>query len=217
MIQLRLLSFLLGIIFIGFSEPCEFTVARLQYNGGGDWYSNPSSLPNLVTAVKERTDIDICDSVATIKIDDDRLFLFPFIYATGHGNFHLTPDQRVRLRRYLEAGGFFWADDNYGMDKSFRQEMKLLFPENDLTVIPVTHPIFHSKYNLKALPKIHKHDGKKATPLGIFFNNELVVLYTFSSDIGDGMEDLEVHNDGPTLHELALKMGVNIIVWFFKL
>jgi hypothetical protein len=135
---------------------------------------------------------------------------------TGHGNVHFSPAERLRLRKYLENGGFLWADDNYGMDESFRREMKALFPENPLVDVPHTHKIYKSEHTLSRLPKIHEHDGKPAQGLGIFFNDRLVVFYSYSSDIGDGMEDLEVHNDGPKLHELALKMGVNIIAWFFN-
>jgi len=195
---------------------CEFTLALLHYEGGGDWYANPSSLPNLVKAVKKRTEISICDTITTVKILDKDLFRYPFIYMTGHGNVHFTYAERLRLRKYLENGGFLWADDNYGMDKSFRREMAVLFPENPLVEVPSTHKIYKSKYLLPGLPKIHEHDGKPAQGLGIFFGNRLVVFYSYSSDIGDGMEDIEVHNDGTKLHELALKMGVNIVVWFFN-
>ncbi|MBN1576333.1 MAG: DUF4159 domain-containing protein [Chitinispirillaceae bacterium] len=200
----------------GFADEYCFTVARLKYDGGGDWYANPSSLPNLVQAVKKRTTIPVCDSVATVSIDDDRLFHFPFLYMTGHGDVRFSERQRIRLRRYLIGGGFLWADDNYGMDQTFRREIALLFPENPLTVLPSDHPIFCSKYSLAGLPKIHEHDGKPAEGLGVFFENRLLVFYTFSSDIGDGMENLEVHNDGPQLHEFALQMGVNIVCWFFN-
>jgi len=203
-------------VFAVYGQKCEFTLARLHYDGGGDWYANPSSLPNLISAVRERTRIPICDSVATVKIMDDDLFRYPFVYMTGHGNVHFTHAERIRLRKYLENGGFLWADDNYGMDKSFRREMAALFPENPLVTVPQGHKIYTRKYSLTGLPKIHQHDGKPAQGLGIFFNNRLVVFYSYSSDIGDGMEDLEVHKDGPKLHELALKMGVNIISWFFE-
>ncbi len=199
-----------------FSRDCEFTIARLQYDGGGDWYANPSSLPNLIHAVKKSTDIPICDSVATITILDDNLFRYPFVYITGHGNIHFNHAERVRLRKYLENGGFLWADDNYGMDKSFRRELAALFPENPLVEVSRGHAIYKSRYRLSGLPKIHEHDGKPSQGLGIFFNNRMVIFYSFSSDIGDGMENLEVHNDGQKLHELALKMGVNIISWFFN-
>lgn len=201
--------------FTGYGDDCSFTIARLHYDGGGDWYANPSSLPNLVDAVRTRTSIPVCDSVATVSIDDDRLFHFPFIYMTGHGNVKFNERQRLRLRRYLIGGGFLWADDNYGMDESFRKEMAQLFPDNPLTEIPPDHKIYRSRYRLRALPKIHEHDGKPAQGLGVFFEGRLLVFYSYSSDIGDGMENIEVHKDGAPLHEIALKMGVNVISFFF--
>jgi hypothetical protein len=197
-------------------NPCELTIAVLKYGGGGDWYTNPSSLPNLVAAAHERTTVPVCDTVATVEIMDDRLFRYPFLYMTGHGNVHFTEAERLRLRKFLTGGGFLWADDCYGMDKSFRREMAALFPENPLAPIPGVHPIYKSKYALPGLPKIHEHNGDPAQGFGIYFNNRLVVYYSYSSDIGDGMEDLAVHNDGPKLHELALEMGINIIVWFLN-
>ena len=212
----ELIAFFIALAFTSASgQPCGFTIASLHYDGGGDWYANPSSLPNLVRAARERTTLPLCDSVATVRIDDDRLFRYPFIYMTGHGDIRLSDAQRVRLRRYLIGGGFLWADDNYGLDRSLRREIAQLFPENPMVTLPSTHPIFHSYYPLAALPKIHEHDGKPAEGLGVFFENRLVVFYTFSSDIGDGMEDLDVHNDGPVLHELALKMGINVLSYFF--
>ncbi len=211
---------LLGAVFFLFTpssgEECRFTIARLKYDGGGDWYANPSSLPNLVQVVKRETAIPLCDSVATVSIDDDRLFHFPFLYMTGHGDVRFTEQQRIRLRRYLIGGGFLWADDNYGMDKTFRREIALLFPENPLVELPSNHPIYRSRYTLDALPKIHEHDGLPARGSGVFFEKRLLIFYTFSSDIGDGMENLEIHNDGPGLHELALRMGINILSYFFN-
>jgi hypothetical protein len=199
-----------------YAQNCEFTLARLKYDGGGDWYANPSSLPNLAKAVKKRTAIRICDTVATVSVSDDNLFRYPLIYMTGHGNISFSHAERIRLRTYLIGGGLLWADDNYGMDKSFRREMRALFPENPLTDIPAHHPVFKSKYNLPGVPKIHEHDGRAAQALGIFFDNRLVVFYTYSCDIGDGMEDLHVHKDGEHLHEQALRMGVNVVAWFFN-
>lgn len=195
---------------------CGFTVARLKYGGGGDWYANPSSLPNLLKAARDRTQLDICDTVTVVSISDERLFAHPFIYMTGHGNVHFTNEERVRLRQYLRAGGMLWADDNYGMDESLRRELNALFPENPLTPLASSHPLFSSRYALAALPKIHEHDGAPAQAFGIWLGDELVVLYTFSSDIGDGMEDPDVHNDGPELHELALRMGINVLSWFLR-
>lgn len=195
---------------------CELTIAVLKYGGGGDWYVNPSSMPNLIAAVKERTAVPVCDTPAVVEITDEKLFRYPFMYMTGHGNVHFTETERLRLRKYLIGGGFLWADDCFGMDKSFRREMAALFPENPLVPLPGGHPIYKSKYALPGLPKIHEHNAEPAQGFGIFFDNRLVVFYSYSSDIGDGMEDLGVHNDGPKLHELALEMGINIIAWFFN-
>jgi hypothetical protein len=198
------------------ADKCEFTIARLKYGGGGDWYNGPSSLPNLVNAVKKETSIPICDTVAVVQIMDPALFHYPFLYMTGHGNVHFSPEERVRLRSFLTGGGFLLANDDYGMDKAFRREMDALFPENPLVEVPLTHPIYSSVYKLPGLPKIHEHDGLPAKGFGIFFDNRLVVYYAFSSDIGDGMEDVGVYPDPPVLHRAALNMGVNIVSWFFN-
>jgi hypothetical protein len=198
------------------SENCTIAIARLKYGGGGDWYANPSSLPNLISAVKNRTRLPICDTVATVQIRDDNFFNYPFIYITGHGDIHFTNQEKIRLRRYLIGGGVLWVDDNYGLDKSFRKVVADLFPENPLTEIPIDHQVYKSVYKLPGLPKIHEHDGKPAQGYGVFFEGRMVIFYSYSSDIGDGMEDLTVHNDGEELHELSLRMGVNILYWFFN-
>lgn len=195
---------------------CSFTLARLKYGGGGDWYANPSSLPNLVSAIRQRTAIPLCDTIVTLEIMNEHLFHYPFVYLTGHGNVRFTNQEKIRLRTYLIGGGFLWVDDNYGLDKSFRREIASLFPENRLVDIPFSHPIYKSVYPLQGLPKIHEHDGEPAQGYGIFFENRLLVYYSYSSDIGDGMEDITVHRDGEQLHELALRMGVNLIAWFIN-
>ncbi|NLG18884.1 MAG: DUF4159 domain-containing protein [Fibrobacter sp.] len=198
------------------AQQCGFTLARLKYGGGGDWYANPSSLPNLIKAVKQRTLIPVCDTVAVVSITDKDLFHHPFLYMTGHGDIRLTNAEKMRLRKFLIGGGFLWADDNYGLDQSLRRELASIFPENPLTELPSSHPVYTSFYKLPGLPKIHEHDSKPAQGMGIFFEGRMVVFYSYSSDIGDGMEDLHVHNDGQELHELALRMGVNVISWFFN-
>ena len=198
------------------ADDCQLTIARLKYGGGGDWYANPSSLPNLVKALKQRTSIQVCDTIKTVQMMDRELFLFPFIYMTGHGDFKLTDAEKLRLRKYLIGGGFLWADDNYGLDRSFRQQVAQLFPENPLTLIPSDHPIYSSFYQLPGLPKIHEHDGIPAQGLGLFFEGRMVIFYTYNTDIGDGMEDLHVHNVGEKRHELALQMGINVIHWFLN-
>jgi hypothetical protein len=199
----------------GAQSNCQFTLARLKYGGGGDWYANPSSLPNLVAAARTRTKLPLCDSIATIEIMDERLFHFPFIYMTGHGDVRFTNQERIRLRTYLAGGGFLWADDNYGLDISLRREIAALFPEHPLTELAADHPVYTRLYRLNGLPKIDEHDGKRAQGLGVMYEGRLVIFYSFSSDIGDGMEDLHVHGDGEELHELALRMGLNLLSWFF--
>ena len=195
---------------------CQFTLARLKYGGGGDWYNGPSALPNLARAVRDETKVPICDTTAVVEIMDDQFFHFPFIYMTGHGDVRFTPQERLRLRKYLIGGGFLLANDDYGMDKSFRREMQALFPQNPLVKVPNSHPIYSCVHKLPGLPKIHEHDGLPAQGFGIFFDKRLVVFYAFSSDIGDGMEDEEVYHDGEKLHQLALNMGVNLVWWFFN-
>jgi hypothetical protein len=210
---------MLGIIFcaaVATDRDCQLTIARLKYGGGGDWYANPSAYPNLVKAIRERTDLPVCDTLATVEIMDEKLFRYPFVCMTGHGDVRLSARERVRLRAYLIGGGFLWADDSYGMDASFRKEIAALFPENALAELPPDHGIFHARYDLSALPKVHEHDGKPAQGFGVYFENRLMLFYSFSSDITDGMEDLNVHNDGEKIHELALRMGINLVTWFFE-
>ena len=209
-----LFPLLFTVAFAAFPQ-CQLTIARLKYNGGGDWYNGPSSLPNLARAVKEETALPVCDTTAVVEIMGDNFFHYPFIYMTGHGNVSFSSKERLRLRTYLIGGGFLLANDDYGMDSSFRREMKALFPENPLVEIPVTHPIYSTVHQLPGLPKIHEHDGLPAKGFGIFWNGRLVVFYAFSSDIGDGMEDESVYHDGEKLHRIALNMGVNIVAWFF--
>jgi hypothetical protein len=209
-------TLLAGSIAANATDSCQCAVARLHYGGGGDWYANPSSLPNLAAAVRQRTRVPLCDSVAVTAVMDEQFFRYPLVYMTGHGDVHFTAQERVRLRAFFAAGGFLWADDNYGLDESFRREMRALFPDNPLADVPRDHPIFKSVYALPGVPKIHMHDGKPAQGLGVFVKGRLVLFYTYSADIGDGMEDPAVHNDGPELHEAALKMGVNIAAWFFN-
>jgi Domain of unknown function (DUF4159) len=190
------------------------TIARLQYGGGGDWYANPSSLPNLLAAIRERTSLHVARTEAVVTLDDDRIFDYPFVHATGHGNIHFTDAEIVRLREYLERGGFLHVDDNYGLDPYFRREIKRVFPDRPLVDVPLSHPIYHIVYDFpKGLPKIHVHDGLPARGFGIFIGGRLALYYSFSSDLGNGWEDYEVYHDPPALHEAALRMGVNLFVY----
>ncbi|MEO7712056.1 MAG: DUF4159 domain-containing protein [Gemmatimonadaceae bacterium] len=190
------------------------TVARLQYDGGGDWYANPSSLPNLLAAIRERTSFKPDRAEVRVTIMDERLWDFPFLHLTGHGNIKLTDEEVVRLREYLLRGGFLHADDNYGLDESFRRELARVFPDRPLVDVPLSHPVYHAVYDMpQGLPKIHEHDGKPARGYGVFVGDRLAVYYSFSSDLGNGWEDVETYKDSPALHESALRMGINLFVY----
>ncbi|HET9684719.1 MAG TPA: DUF4159 domain-containing protein [Gemmatimonadaceae bacterium] len=192
----------------------RLTIARLQYDGGGDWYANPSSLPNLLAAIRERTSLPVEATEARVTLMDDRLWDYPFLHMTGHGNVKFSDEEVKRLREYLERGGFLHADDNYGLDESFRREIKRVFPDRELVDVPLSHPIYHIVYDFpKGIPKIHEHDGKPARGFGIFLGDRLAVYYSYSSDLGNGWEDTVTYHDPPALHEAALRMGVNLFVY----
>ena len=196
------------------ATPTRLTVARVQYDGGGDWYANPSSLPNLLQAIAERTTLPVERREARVTLLDDRLWDYPFLHITGHGNIKLSDREVERLREYLTRGGFLHVSDNYGLDSSFRREIARVFPERPLVDVPLKHPIYNLVYEFpKGLPKIHEHDGKPPRGLGIFLGDRLAVFYDYESDLGDGWEDPDVHKDPPELHEAALRMGVNLFVY----
>jgi hypothetical protein len=192
----------------------RLTIARLQYDGGGDWYANPSSIPNLLAAIRERTALPVEAGEARVTLMDDRLWDYPFLHMTGHGNVKFSHEEVKRLREYLERGGFLHADDNYGLDESFRREIKRVFPDRELVDVPLSHPIYHVVYDFpKGIPKVHEHDGKPARGFGIFLGDRLAVYYSYSSDLGNGWEDTATYHDPPALHEAALRMGVNLFVY----
>jgi Domain of unknown function (DUF4159) len=198
----------------GPATPAVMTIGRLHYDGGGDWYANPSSLPNLLTALRTRTALHVAPEEKVVTLHDDDLWNVPYIYMTGHGNVHWSDDDLRTLRRYLEQGGFLHADDNYGMDASIRRELGRLFPDHPLVEVPLDHPIYHLVYDFpKGIPKIHVHDGKPAQGFGIFLDGRLAVYYSYQSDLGDGWEDPEVHHDPPQKRESALRMGVNLFAY----
>ncbi len=192
----------------------RLTIARLQYDGGGDWYANPSSIPNLLAAIRERTTLPVEEAEARVRLSDERLWDYPFLHATGHADIRLSESEVARLREYLTRGGFLHVDDNYGLDASFRREIARVFPDRPLVDVPLTHPIYHVVYDLpQGLPKIHEHDGKPARGLGVFLGDRLAVFYSYESDLGNGWEDLGTYDDPPELHEAALRMGVNLFVY----
>jgi hypothetical protein len=198
----------------GPAEAPRMTIARLQYDGGGDWYANPSSLPNLLKAINERTSLRVEPTEARVTLMDDRLWDYPFLHVTGHGTIRFSDLEVTRLRDYLLRGGFLHVDDNYGLDESFRREIARVFPDRPLVDVPLSHPIYHIIYDFpKGLPKIHEHDGKPARGFGVFIGDRLAVYYSHESDLGNGWEDPGTYSDPPELHESALRMGVNLFVY----
>jgi hypothetical protein len=194
--------------------PEPLTIGRLQYDGGGDWYANPSSLPNLLAAVREQTALAVAEREITVTLESPQLWDVPYLYMTGHGNVRFSDREVVLLRRYLEHGGFLHADDNYGMDESFRREMTRVFPDRALVDVPLDHPVYHIVHAFpEGIPKVHEHDGKPARGLGIFLGDRLAVFYSYESDLGDGWEDPQVHGDPPEVRAAALRMGVNLVAY----
>jgi len=196
------------------SQDEKLTIARVIYGGGGDWYSNPSSLPNLLREIRKQTSMQTAENEVRVELTSKDLFNYPYLYMNGHGNIKFTEEEVQRLRAYLTNGGFLHADDNFGMDKSFRREIKRVFPDKELVELPFDFPIYYSFYSFpNGLPKIHEHHGGPPRGYGIFHNGRLVMFYSFNTDLGDGWEDAEVHNDPPEKREAALKMGMNIFVY----
>lgn len=200
----------------GNDKPVQLALAK--YNGGGDWYANPSSLKNLAVFCNQNLKTNFDREYATVEIGSNSIFNYPFIHLTGHGNIIFNEQETENLRNYLMAGGFLHADDNYGMDKFIRPQLEKLIPGAKLVELPFSHPIFHQKYDFNnGLPKTHEHDGKSPQAFGLFYEGRLVCLYTYECDLGDGWEDPEVHKDLPEKRNNALKMGANIIQYVFTL
>lgn len=208
---MRCSLFLLLVVFSAQAQPV-LKIAKLKYNGGGDWYANKTALPNLIEFCNKElgTQLAADDEVAEVGSPD--VFNYPYIYMTGHGNVVFTAAEASNLRNYLVAGGFLHVDDNYGLDKFIRLELKKVFPELELIEVPYTHPIYHQKFDFpNGLPKIHEHDGKPPQGLGLFYEGRLVVYYSYECDLGNGWEDRRIHNDPEEKRQLALKMGANIL------
>lgn len=192
-------------------------IGILKYKGGGDWYANPTALPNLIRFCNENINTKIEPKPLTVEVGNPEIFQFPYLHMTGHGNVFLNQDEADNLRTYLLSGGFLHIDDNYGMEPYIRKELVKVFPKKELVEIGAEHVIFKSRYNFpNGLPKIHEHDGKRPQALGIFHENRLLLLFTYESDLGDGWEDPEVHNDSEEVRLKALQMGANIIDYAFK-
>jgi hypothetical protein len=193
-----------------------FSIGLLKYSGGGDWYANPTSLPNLISYSNKYLGTHIAAEPVTVDASDPEIFNLPFVHMTGHGNVIFSPSESENLRNYLLAGGFLHIDDNYGMDPFIRPQLKRIFPEHELVELPPSHPIFHTKYDFpNGLPKIHEHDNNPPQAFGIIHEGRLVVMYTFECDLGDGWEDPSVHKDSDAARQRALKMGANMLQYVF--
>lgn len=200
------------------AQQASLQIAKLKYNGGGDWYANKTALPNLISYANQHLNTKIAPNEAVVEVGSPELFSYPYVYMTGHGNVVFTQQEAQNLRTYLMAGGFLHIDDNYGLDRYVRLEMKKVFPELEFVEIPFNHPIYHQQFAFtKGLPKIHEHDGKPAQGFGLFYEGRLVCYYSFESDLGNGWEDQSVHNDPEEKRQQALKMGANILAYVFTL
>lgn len=197
---------------LGFSQE----VAILKYDGGGDWYANPTAVPNLIRFCNANIHANMSDKPKNIAPESKELYQFPLVFLTGHGHIYFSEAASENLRNYLIAGGFMHISDNYGLDDFIRKEMKKVFPELEFEEIPFDHDIYHQKYNFSTLPKIHEHDKKPAQGYGLFYEGRLVCFYDYESDLSDGWEDEAVHNDPPEVRLKALQMGANIVAYAFK-
>lgn len=217
--KMKLVLILLLIIFStrAFCQTGQVKIALAKYNGGGDWYSNPTALPNLIEFCNTNLNTNIYREPATVEVGSQDIFNYPYVDMTGHGNIIFSESDARNLKLYLEGGGFIHVSDNYGLDEFFRREIKKVFPEKDLIELPPTFPIFNQRFKFpKGLPKIHEHDNKPPQAFGLFVGSRLVLLYTYESDLGDGWEDPEVHNDPEEVRIKALQMGANIISYVFN-
>ena len=213
--HLTLLALILTLFGSGMAKAQE--IAVLKYGGGGDWYSNPTSIPNLIQFCNANIGTKINPQPETVEPGSVSIFKYPFLHMTGHGNVYFTDEEAENLRTYLLSGGFLHIDDNYGMAPYLKRELEKVFPDKQLEELGADHPIFSQKFNFpEGLPKIHEHDGKRPQALGIFVQGRLVLLFTFECDLGDGWEDPSVHNDPEDVRQKALQMGANIVEYAFK-
>lgn len=200
-----------------YSQDYPVKIALLKYNGGGDWYADPTALPNLINYCNKTLGTAINPQHDEVEAGSTQIFEYPFVHMTGHGNIEFSPNDVKNIRLYLESGGFLHVDDNYGLDSYFRREIAKVFPNNPLVELPLSHPIYKQTFTFpKGLPKIHEHDNKPPQGFGIFLNNRLVLFYTHESDISDGWESPEVHNNSDETRQKALRMGANIIEYVFN-
>jgi len=196
------------------SQSSAFTVARIKYRGGGDWYNDPSIIPNLLQFMRQNTAMNLAVDERHVELAENELFAYPVVYLTGHGRIVFSPEEAQRLRTYLTSGGFLYADDDYGMDKFFREVMKQVFPDKQWVELPFQHPIYHCHFDFpNGVPKTHEHDGGPPKAFGLFHEGRMIVYYTWNTNISDGWADPEVHGDPPEVRNAALQMGTNIMIY----
>ncbi len=216
---IRVLAFLFVSMIAGdvFAQSGSYQFAVLKYRGGGDWYADPTAVPNLAAFCNANLNMKIANEVAIVEVGSSDLFNYPFVHMTGHGNVVFNASEVENLRTYLEGGGFLHIDDNYGMDPFIRPQLQKLFPDQELVELPYSHPIFNQRYSFpNGLPKIHEHDGKPPQGFGLFHDGRLVLFYTYESDISDGWEDAEVHGNDESTRQRSLQMGANIVQFVFS-
>lgn len=206
------LRLLLLFLLIAVGSAADITLARLRYEGGGDWYNDPDALPNLARELNTRTNIRCQEAEAVTSLTDANLFEYPFLFVTGHGNVTFSDEERARLRRYVQGGGFVYVDDDYGMDESMRLELTRVFPDNALVELPFDHPIYHVIYDFpQGLPKIHEHYPGPPRGFGVFLQDRLVLFYTYNTNISDGWS--EAHDDPPEKRDASFRFGVNVVAY----
>lgn len=207
-----------GLLIVGLLSmmPPALKIARLKYNGGGDWYANKTSLPNLLKFCNRQLNLNLAEEEDVVDAGSTEIFNYPFVHLTGHGNVVFSDQEAKNLRNYLIAGGFLHADDNYGLDKYFRREMKKVFPELNFIELPYNHPIYHQAFDFNSgLPKVHEHDNKPPQGFGLIYEGRLICFYSYECDLGNGWEDKEVYNDPEATRTKALQMGANILSYVF--
>lgn len=212
----KILYIIICFLLFSGAQAQELNIAKLKYNGGGDWYANKTALPNLIEFCNRNLNMRLNPEEEIVEAGSTEIFLYPYVYMTGHGNVIFSDTEAQNLRNYLIGGGFLHIDDNYGLDKFIRLEMKKIFPELEFVELPFNHPIYHQKYKFdEGLPKIHEHDGLPPQGLGLIYKGRLVCFYSYESDLGNGWEDQSIHNNPESLRQQALRMGANIISYSF--
>jgi hypothetical protein len=214
--RIKIFVWLIGLAPFIVTGQASLKIAKLKYNGGGDWYANKTALPNLIKFCNQEIGTSLVPDEDIVEVGSKDLFLYPYVYMTGHGNVVFSENEAANLRNYLISGGFLHIDDNYGLDKFIRLELKKVFPELELNELPFDHPVYHQKFRFpNGLPKIHEHDGKPAQGFGIIYEGRLVIFYSYECDLGNGWEDRRVHNTPEEKHRDAMRMGANLIAYCF--